>query len=48
MSGDKLNVGCGKDIQQGWINLDSMALPGFDMVFDLQTAAQIELQLGTR
>jgi ubiquinone/menaquinone biosynthesis C-methylase UbiE len=32
---DKLNLGCGTDIRSGYINLDSAALPGVDVVHDL-------------
>ena len=34
----KLNIGCGKDIRpksEGWDNLDSVELPGVDIVLDL-------------
>lgn len=31
----KLNVGCGKDIKQGWTNLDSKRLPGVNVVHDI-------------
>jgi SAM-dependent methyltransferase len=31
----KLNLGCGKDIRKGWINLDLVELPGVDVVHDL-------------
>lgn len=31
----KLNIGCGNDILQGCINLDTAALPGVDVVCDL-------------
>ena len=31
----KLNLGCGLDIRPGWINLDRAALPGVDVVHDL-------------
>jgi SAM-dependent methyltransferase len=39
MTGDmstKLNLGCGFDIHPGWINLDRAALPGVDVVHDLE------------
>lgn len=32
---DKLNLGCGLDIRDGWVNLDSADLPGVDVVHDL-------------
>ncbi|MDP3770469.1 MAG: methyltransferase domain-containing protein [Candidatus Sungbacteria bacterium] len=32
----KLNIGCGVDIKQGWTNLDSAALPGVDVVHDIE------------
>jgi SAM-dependent methyltransferase len=32
----RLNVGCGRNIRDGWINLDSAALPGVDIVCDLE------------
>lgn len=32
---DKLNLGCGTDIREGWVNLDSADLPGVDVVHDL-------------
>lgn len=31
----KLNLGCGKDIREGWINLDVSQLPGVDVVHDV-------------
>ena len=31
----KLNLGCGKDIRQGWINLDRINLPGVDVIYDI-------------
>jgi ubiquinone/menaquinone biosynthesis C-methylase UbiE len=32
----KLNLGCGRDIRDGWINLDQARLPGVDVVHDLE------------
>jgi len=32
----RLNVGCGRNIKEGWVNLDSIALPGVDLVCDLE------------
>mgnify|MGYP003393916039 FL=1 len=32
----KLNLGSGRDIKQGWVNLDSAKLPGVDIVHDIQ------------
>ena len=31
----KLNIGAGHDIYDGWINHDIAALPGIDVVHDL-------------
>lgn len=31
----RLNLGCGRDIKKGWINLDILKLPGVDVVYDL-------------
>ena len=32
----RLNVGCGRDAQPGWVNLDAVQLPGVDIVADLE------------
>jgi len=32
----KLNLGCGNDIKQGWVNLDSAGLPGVDVVWNIE------------
>ena len=31
----KLNIGCGKDIRKGFVNLDILKLPGVDVVWNL-------------
>lgn len=31
----KLNIRCGRDIRDGWVNLDCIALPGVDVVHDI-------------
>ena len=36
MGAKRLNVGCGKDIRAGWVNLDVTALPGVDVVHDIE------------
>lgn len=45
MSSRKLNVGCGRNIFSGWINLDSFPLPGVDIVADLEECATKTLPL---
>lgn len=32
----KLNVGCGRDIKKGWVNLDKCDLPDVDIVHDIE------------
>lgn len=32
----RLSLGCGHDIREGWVNLDIAALPGVDVVHDLE------------
>lgn len=32
----RLNVGCGRNIREGWINLDNSDLPGIDVRYDLE------------
>lgn len=39
----KLNLGCGRDVREGWINLDVMPLPGVDVVADLGQCATTPL-----
>ncbi len=33
----RINLGCGKDIRQGYVNCDIAPLPGVDKVFDLDS-----------
>ena len=35
MSAKKLNIGCGKDIKKGYINLDKSKIKGVDVVHDI-------------
>jgi SAM-dependent methyltransferase len=35
VAADRLNLGCGTDIREGFVNLDAAALPGVDVVHDL-------------
>jgi SAM-dependent methyltransferase len=35
----KLNLGCGRDIRDGWINVDAVDLPGVDVVANLDDCA---------
>jgi SAM-dependent methyltransferase len=39
----RLNVGCGRNIIPGWTNLDIAALPGVDVVADLDDCARAPL-----
>ena len=32
----KLNIGCGRNVKKGYINLDVVRLPGVDVVHDLE------------
>ena len=32
----KLNLGCGKDVREGWVNLDVVRNKGVDVVWDLE------------
>jgi hypothetical protein len=37
----RLNVGCGRNAMNGWINLDSQELPGVDIIADLERCAEL-------
>ena len=41
----RLNVGCGRNIKEGWINLDSAPLPGVDLISDLDNVRQTPIDL---
>ena len=36
MTTKRLNLGCGRNIKTGWVNLDSANLPGVDIVHDIE------------
>ena len=36
MKSDKLNIGCGTDVSADWVNLDIAALPGVDVVHNIE------------
>lgn len=38
----KLNLGCGKDIREGYVNLDACPLPGVDVVADIEKKLPFE------
>jgi len=39
----RLHIGCGRTILQGWINLDAVALPGVDVVANLNDCSSTPL-----
>ena len=41
----RLNIGCGRNIREDWVNLDSAALPGVDLVCDLEKLRQVPIDL---
>jgi SAM-dependent methyltransferase len=41
----KLNVGCGQDIREGYVNIDGADLPGIDFVVDLDDCAATPIPL---
>ena len=41
----RLNVGCGRSALGGWINLDSVRMPGVDIVANLESCATSPLPL---
>lgn len=45
MNSRKINVGCGRNIKEGWINADICPLPGVDVVADFDRCADVPLPL---
>ncbi len=41
----RLNVGCGRNVLDGWLNLDSVAIEGVNVVFDLETSRTAKIPL---
>ena len=39
----RLHLGCGRDIMPGWVNVDHVALPGVDVIADLDACARTRL-----
>jgi SAM-dependent methyltransferase len=41
----RLNVGCGRNIMDGWVNIDASPLPGVNLVCDLDRVRQTPIAL---
>jgi SAM-dependent methyltransferase len=42
--GLRLNLGCGRDIREGWVNIDCAPLPGVDHVVDFDAKPVLPLE----
>jgi len=43
----RLNLGCGRDIRQGWVNVDSVPLPGVDVAVNFDADPHLPFADGT-
>jgi SAM-dependent methyltransferase len=43
----RLNLGCGRDIREGWVNIDAYSGPGVDLAIDLDAAPVLPYDDGT-
>jgi len=41
----RLNVGCGRNVKEGWVNLDSAALPGVNIICDIDNLRETPIDL---
>lgn len=39
----RLNLGCGRNVQPGWVNIDMARLPGVDLIADLNECRRVPL-----
>jgi SAM-dependent methyltransferase len=46
-TGVRLNLGCGRDIRPGWVNVDSVPLPGVDVATDFDHDPRFPFADGT-
>ena len=46
-TGIRLNLGCGRDIRPGWVNVDSVPLPGVDVATDFDHDPRLPFADGT-
>lgn len=46
-TGIRLNLGCGRDIRPGWVNIDAVPLPGVDVATDFDDKPHLPFADGT-